>query len=234
MTSPPRGGPLDWEAREGNYDTSDVRTVLSRLQRGRPPAGAEVLELAKKDASTSGSGFFDRLLEEHFSGGSGMFPRRLKDVTKSLFGVPGQEDTITWGQNVDMSLPIFTSTADVIAFASRPLPQTVHVHRDHPTTFSVLAVVDYGAGFTATVGENIGIELQYTVGVGQQRAIVKHKLPILADTALSNGAQQTDQFVNVPLQALQVAARVYDFTFSGAESPPRTITLTVLAAPVVY
>lgn len=230
MTQPAgRGGPLDWLAREGNYDTSDVRTALAKLQRESPPAGAQVIELVKKDATTQGSGFFDRLLEEHFTG-PGSFPRRLKDVTKSLFGMPGQEETITWGQSGDLSVP-----AGVVSPAILPLipqPQMVHVHRDHPTTFTVLGVVDYGPGWTATPGEDVGIQLEYTLGVGQQRVTLKRTLPVVSGTALFNGAQQFD-IITVPLVGFQAKARMYDLTLLGAETVHRTITVTILAAPVV-
>jgi hypothetical protein len=219
-----------WNGRQGQYDTSDVPQALARLTRSAP-AGAEVIELSRQAASTRESGFFQRLLEDHFRGVSSL-PARLKDATRSLFGVPGQEDTTTWGQVGDLSLPAaaVASLATILPTLTR---QMNHVSRDHPTTFTLLTVVDFGVGWTGTVGEEIGVEVQYTIGVGQTKVLIKHTLPVIKDQDLFNGAQQVDT-LTVPLMALQTTANIYDLTLLGAETPPRSIQVTCLASPVVY
>lgn len=219
-----------WNRRESGYDTSDVHEVLARLTPGQPPGGADI-SIARPSASTQESGFFNRLLEEHFT--NSPYPKLLKDVTKSLFGMPSQEDTITWGQVADLSIPAGVVSAALAATLSQNQPQMVHVHRGHPTTFTILTIVDFGAGWTGSATENVGIEVDYLIGVGQVKVTLKRVLPVLSGTALNKGSQQVDTFI-APLAALQSTARIYDLALDGAETPQRAINVTTLVAPTVH
>jgi hypothetical protein len=218
-----------WNKRDGGYDTSDLPLVLAELTKTAPP-DAKVLELTRRAAGNRESGFFHRLIEEHFL--NSPYPKRLKDVTKSVFGLPSQEDTNTWGQVADISIPAAVVANLPTILAAGGLPQMVHVSRDHPTTFTLIGVVDYGAGWTGNVAENIGVEIDYTVGIGQVKVVVKRILPVLTGANLFNGQQQVDVFIT-PLMALQATARIYDLTLSGVETPARSILVTTLAAPTV-
>ena len=190
-----------------------------------------MIELARPAASTRESGFFHRLLEEHFL--NSPYPKKLKDVTKSVFGLPSQEDTITWGQIGDLTIPAGVVSVTLAQEVAKNRPQMIHVSRGHPTTFTIMGVVDYGAGWTGAVGESIGLEIDYTLGIGQVKVVIKRVLPVLTGTALANGSQQTDIFI-APLMALQATARIYDLALNGAETPQRSVLVTTLAAPTVY
>lgn len=217
------------EGRKGNYRSALEQEVLAKLRRQAPP-GAEMGPPYRPEQSGHPSDFFWRLVQEYFEKGP-PFPKRLKDVTKAAFGIPTEEDTIPWGQIGDLSIPAGTVLAAAQSL-NKQRPQMVHVSRDRPTTFTLLTVVDYGFGWTGIPGENVGVAIDYILGVGQVKVLVKHALPVLSDAALFNGAQQVDIFT-VPMMAVQATARVYDLTLSGIETVQRSIVVTTLAAPVV-
>jgi hypothetical protein len=218
------------------YDRAAQQELVALLERkGSLPHGAP------PDASIDiKSGFLERLVDDYFKHGS--LPVRLKDVTKSLFGVPTDEGTLTWGSNAShwaqttnvILPPVPAGQSPGLSFTTEPATpallvseQLVHVNRGRPTTFSIMTTVDFGlSGWT---GENeVDILISHFVGIGQGKTTIQRLTKV---TVPSNNTQPVFDVVQVPLQALQ--SQVTIVISNPAVSLVKSIAIAILAAPVV-
>lgn len=137
------------------------------------------------------------------------------------------EDTRTWGNSCPFTFQVFNDETFLL-----PTPQLVHVLRGHPTTYTVLTVVDLVSGWEFEAGTNWQLTGQIYVGVGQAQVLVKRVIPI-PPGQIANGAQFIDVFT-VPAHAIQCAA-VLGGTSTLINPGPfqYSAKVTQLIAPVV-
>jgi len=207
----------------GPYDTSDVRQILARLHPpGQAPEPGSVV--IPKRLVEKASGFLDRLIEEHFTKRG--LPADVKDPTKSHYGVATQENTLTWGNLVDMTFP---GNEPTFPFPPQP-QQIVQVMRPHPTAHAVLTVFSLGGGWN---GENqTTFRVFYTVGVGQAKSTILRTFILTApQLAAANNTTPIVDVVTWPFQSLQAKA---DVSLSINNNVEHGLNVAVFVAPVVW
>lgn len=135
---------------------------------------------------------------------------------------PGTEETRTWGNSVQLLIPVVLVVGPPIPFIGPSTTQLVHVSRRHPTTFSVFSVVDFGP----IVATTLTIEIDHTIGVGSAQRTIRRIIPVVPIP----GGQVTD-FVQYPVNALQGQIKISG-TYTG---PPTSLAfqLSMFAAPVM-
>jgi hypothetical protein len=204
------------------YDTSaDVREVLARIKAPGEGPDASSIALPQRLLDRH-SGFLDRLVDDYFTTGS--IPVRLKDVGKARFGVPTEENTLTWGDSTDQ-LSFSAAPVEVVSTTTR---LALHITRPRPTTFTLLTTLDFsGPGWN--VEGNATFTIFYTVGVGQTRTTVRRVIQILGPTLTDT--QPVVDVITLPLQSLVASAKL-DATNNNTNQA-HGVQLTILAAPVV-
>lgn len=137
------------------------------------------------------------------------------------------EETRTWGNSAAFTFTINNDETVLMA-----TPQLVHVLRGHPTTYTVITVVDLVSGWQDESGTTWQVTGSVYLGVGQAQVQVKRLIPIPA-AQIADGAQFIDVFT-CPAHAIQCAAVLGGTSTLGVPGPfQRSALITMLIAPVV-
>lgn len=137
------------------------------------------------------------------------------------------EETRTWGNSQAFNFQVFND--ETFLFATQ---QLVHVLRGHPTTYTVITVVDLISGWATETGTNWQLTGQVYLGVGQAQVLVKRIVPIPSGQ-IADGAQFIDVFT-CPAHAIQCAAVLGGTSTLSVPGPvQRACNVTQLIAPVV-
>jgi hypothetical protein len=142
--------------------------------------------------------------------------------TKAHFLQPTIEETRTWGNNA----PINFSTDTTDQQVSIATPQLIHVLRKHPTTFTVLVVLNLGNNWVDEPADNWVFQFNVYCGVGQAQVNVIQLLG--PPSGNLNNNSQFFATLEVPAHALQVS---FQLSGSAENEGPKDALVSALAAP---
>lgn len=146
------------------------------------------------------------------------------DQTRAAYGVPTEENTLTWGDSIgDLSFNNASGGAET--FIIQAPQMLVHAARLRPTAWQVAFVVKFGQGWTGEASTTIALALTIGIGKGKETIV---KLYTIA-TPASNSQPVLDLF-QVPSQAIQGTCEI---AVVSTQQGVHAVQASLFVAPVV-